>query len=262
MHPEIDRFAHIDSPLSRWDPRWKLAALFLLLLTMGVERPGSRELVRWERDLPPALAALTTSLALVLASRIPLGFVLRKLRPAYALLALILLIFPLTFPGGGLYLGALEVSRQGFFVGLMIVLRAVAMILLVFPALGTTRFDASMKALRSLRVPPPLLQIVLFTYRYFFVYADQWRKMQQAARARGFRARGNLQTLRTIGNCVGVLLVGSVERTQRIRNAMISRGASGAFETLVEFRTRAQDVALFALVLLAGGGLLAWRLVC
>lgn len=260
MHPEIDRFAHLVSPMHRWDPRWKLAGLFVLLVAMGVERPGIRETALWERDVPPVLAALAVSLGLVLLSRLPLRFVLARLRPAYAILALVLLIFSLTAPGGGVKIGIFEFSSQGFLKGLVIALRVLSMILLVFPAFGTTRFDATMKALGALRVPAPLVQTVLFSYRYLFVYADQLRKMQQAARVRGFRARCDLRTLRVLGNRVGMLLVGSIERTQRIRYAMRSRGSTGALETLDEFRTRPRDVALFALSILLACGLVLWRL--
>ena len=35
VHPEIDRYAHLDSFLHRWDPRWKLASLGPLLLSFA-----------------------------------------------------------------------------------------------------------------------------------------------------------------------------------------------------------------------------------
>jgi cobalt/nickel transport system permease protein len=260
MHPEIDRFAHLDSFLHRWDPRWKLAALLILLVSMGIERPGARSAPEFGRDFPPALGALAASVLLTGASRIPLGFVVRRLRAIALLLAIIVIVLPLAHPGARVPLGPLAVAPDGALLGLLIALRASAMVLLVFPAFGTTRFDVTMKALRSLRLPAPLVQIVLFTYRYLFVYADQLRRMQLAMKARGFRAAADRRTLRAIGNGVGVLLVGSIERTQRIYSAMKCRGLSGTFRTFESFRTRPGDLCLFGATLGLAAALFAWRM--
>ena len=259
MHPEVDRFAHLGSPIHRWDPRWKLSGFFFLMLSMGLERVGSREHPSWAVDLPPALGSLLLSLGILALSRIPLSFVLKKLGGSLGFLLLVLLIFPLAYPGKDLDLGFLALSSDGILVAILIILRAMAILVLVFPALGTSRFDVTMKALRRLRVPSPLVQIILFTYRYLFVYADQFRRMGTAWRARGFRARTNLLTLRTLGNGIGVLLVSSIERTQRIQSAMMARGFTGSFRTFEDFRTRPGDVALFCAIVAVGALAFLWR---
>jgi len=82
------------------------------------------------------------------------------------------------------------------------------MVLLVFPLFGTARFDETMKALR----------------------------------ARGFRGRPFIHALRTAGNGLGMLLVRSIERTQKIQDAMRARGQAGQFHTLYEFRTTWKDI--------------------
>ena len=98
MHPEIDRFAHLDSLVHRWDPRWKLACLFLLMLSMGLERPGSRDHPSWEADLPPALGCLGFSVAIVLLARLPFALILTRLRGVAWFFAVVLVTFPLTVP--------------------------------------------------------------------------------------------------------------------------------------------------------------------
>lgn len=260
MHPEIDRFAHLDSLVHRWDPRWKLACLFLLMLSMGLERPGSRDHPSWEADLPPALGCLGFSVAIVLLARLPFALILTRLRGVAWFFAVVLIIFPLTYPGEKTLIGFVPVSSTGFLVAFLMVLRAFAILLLAIPAFGTSRFDVTMKALRRLRFPAPLVQIILFTYRYFFVYSDQLRRMLIAARARGFHPRPDLHTLRIAGNGLGILLVESIERTQRIHGAMKCRGFFGTFRTLEVFRTRAVDVALFCGILGIGVLLSLWRL--
>ena len=262
MHPEIDRFAHIRSPLHRWDPRWKIASLAVFVLAVGAGAAVADGTPSWSSDLPPACAALCVSVMIVLVARIPLRSVLRQLRPAAAILGLLLVVFPLAYPAGGhtLYIGPVELSETGLLHATLIVLRVLAMLLLVYPMFGTSRFDLTMKALRSLRLSPKLVQVVLFTYRYLFVYADEVRRVQVAARSRAFKPRCNLRTMKFLGSSLGMLLVRSIERTERIRNAMRSRGFSGEFHALGQFHTKTYDIALAAVVVAAAGGLLAWRI--
>jgi cobalt/nickel transport system permease protein len=113
----------------------------------------------------------------------------------------------------------------------LILLKAVAIVLLVFPMFGTAPFHTSMKALQQLRFPTKFVQIVLFTYRYIFVFFEEIRRMNNAAKTRGFETKTRWHTFRTLGNFIGVLLVRSFERTERLYNAMISRGYTGKLIT-------------------------------
>ncbi len=258
MHPEIDRYAHLESPLHRWDPRWKLASLAILIGACALG-PGASRRASWDRDVPHALTGLAVSLAVVQISRIPLSFALRRLLPAAFFLGAFLLIYPLGSSGEGPRLGLVVYSPERGLAAACIVLRAAAIVLLVFPMFGTSRFDVTMNAIRSLKVPAPLVQLAAFSYRYIYVYADELRRMRVAARARGFRSRPLLHALRTAGNGLGMLLVRSVERTERIRDAMVSRGYSGTFRTFDDFTTGAKDVLKAAAALAAAAVLIALR---
>ena len=66
--------------------------------------------------------------------------------------------------------------------------------------------------------------------------------MSNAARTRGFEARTRWHTFRTLGNFIGVLLVRSFERTERLYNAMISRGYTGELITLSNFSMTLRDI--------------------
>ncbi len=242
MHPEIDRYAHLDSPLHRWDPRWKIASLALLLAAFTMVPPPAADFATWNRDLSHALACLSASLSLVELSRIPIGFILRRLLPVALFLGAFLLIYPLRATGEGIRLGSIVFSYSGLFVAGIIVLRAVAIILLAFSIFGSSRFDVTMKALRSLKIPGPFVQLAIFCYRYIYVYADELRRMRTAMKARGFRGRPPVHALRTAGNSLGMLLVRSVERTQGIYDAMVVRGYSGTFHTFQDFSTNRKDI--------------------
>jgi cobalt/nickel transport system permease protein len=103
-----------------------------------------------------------------------------------------------------------------------------------------------MKSLQDLGFPKMLIQAVLFTYRYLFVYLEQLRKMNVAMRSRGFRPGFNLRSLRVFGYQVGMLLVTSYEQTERILSAMKSRGYDGTIRTLYQSSRVPADWIKFA----------------
>jgi cobalt/nickel transport system permease protein len=258
MHPEIDRYAHLESAIHRWDPRWKLASLAVLLGAFAIG-PSPAQRATWNRDVPHALACLAASLALVQLSRIPLSFALRRILPAGLFLGTFLILYPFGLDGEGPRLGPFAYSPERALTAGCIVIRAAAIILLLFPLFGTSRFDVTMKAIRALRVPAPLAQLLAFSYRYIYVYVDELRRMRIALRARGFRVRPSRHAIRTAGNGLGMLLVRSVERTERIQLAMVARGYSGTFRAFDDFSTRAGDVAKSAAALAAAALLLGSR---
>jgi cobalt/nickel transport system permease protein len=260
MTPQLDRFAHLNSVIHRWDPRWKIAALALLLLALALERPGSRADVSLARDIAPALAGLVLSITVLLLTKIPLGFVARRLVAPGIFLAMLVVLMPLLHPEKDLELGSISLSRQGFAFAGLIALRALAMLILVFPMFSTARFDRTMKALRRLHLPSSLVQIFFFTYRYLFVYTDQFARLRRAMRARGFVPLTSPRTLRTIGNGLGIALVTSIDRTRRIHEAMRCRGYTGEISIIDDFKTRGSDIALFVVSLALAVALVLWRM--
>ena len=126
---------------------------------------------------------------------------------------------------------------------MLIVLKAVAIVLTAYAIFGSSRFDISMLALQRLKCPKIIVQMLLFTYRYVFVFIAEMRRMETAMRARGFVKKTDQRTLRVIGNFVGTLLIRSFERTERIYKAMLSKGYQGEFHSLVTFQSAGSDWA-------------------
>jgi len=262
VSPALDRFAGLDTIVHRWDTRWKLAAIGIAIVTLGIERPGMRQGFDPAIDLPPAIAGVALAFGLVLLARVPIAFTLRRLRVPAVFLALLVVVFAVTDEQVDTEVGPLSWSSTRHQLGVTIVLRALAMLVLVFPAIATAPMATTLKALRRLRVPGPIVELVFVTYRYLFVYREQLARVRTAMRARGFTPRLDLRTLRTIGNGLGVILVSSVDRTHRLSLAMRCRGWSGGgdgFRTLDDFETRGRDVALFAAMVAIAGSLVVWR---
>jgi len=115
--------------------------------------------------------------------------------------------------------------------------------------IGTMRVDTTIKALDRLKVPNSLVQMLMFTYRYIFVFVDEFQRIWRAMESRGFKLRTTLNALRTIGKALGMLFVRSYERAERVYRAMRSRGYMGSQKTLVEFEIRMKDYMLAVFIM-------------
>ena len=252
MHlPEVDKYAHLDSPLHRWDARVKVACMVLMVVAVVLAPTHAA-----------ALVGLAAALCLVAVSRIPPAFVMLHLRWVLLMCLFLLIVLPLTAGGGPASppwrLGPLRASPAGLAKATLISVRAVAAVLLIFVTVGTARFHVTLKALRRLRVPAVAVQILAFSYRYIFVLFDELQRMLSAARARGHgRARG-LRRLSNMGNMLGMLFVRSLNRTARVHHAMLARGYRGDVKALDDFRLGPADVLKGLCAVAVAAALFAW----
>lgn len=98
---------------------------------------------------------------------------------------------------------------------------------------SVTEFPDIIHALGHLYVPAIIVTIVAFLYRYLFVLTDEVMRLLRARRARsaaapGSRSGGNVWwRARVAGHMAGQLFLRSYERSDRIYNAMLSRGYKG-----------------------------------
>ena len=233
-YPEIDRYASLDSPMHRFDPRAKLIA-FLFLIFSVVLIP----------DLKIAFIGLFFAVFMLILSRIPLAFVLSYMKWVALFVLSFFVILAFTFPGEEIAtFYFLSITAEGLYTGSLITIRAFSAVILIFPMIGTMRFDTTIKALDRLKVPNSLVQMLMFTYRYIFVFIDEFQRIWTAMESRGFKLRTTLYALRTIGKALGMLFVRSYERAERVYRAMRSRGYTGNPKTLVEFEIRMKDYLL------------------
>jgi cobalt/nickel transport system permease protein len=148
----------------------------------------------------------------------------------------------------------LHVSEQGTAVAVRLCCKAVTVVTLALVVLGTAPLEVTLKAMRALKIPGLLVQLVLLTYRYLFELAGELARLRVAVRVRGYRARANRHSYRTVGHVAGTLLVRGYERSERVGQAMRCRGFDGRFRSLTPFHTAAADVVAFLLVLAGGAG--------
>lgn len=243
----LDHLPQPDSPLSRLDPRWKLAAFILASVSVALVQ-----------TLPAAVLALAGALLLVALGRLPLRWYVARLGALALFLSLFVLLLPFLVDDGGpsLKLGRWQVSWYGLRVASVLCLKALTLLSVVLVALTTAPLSATLKAAHALHVPGLFVHLVMLSHRYIFVVGAELSRLRTALRVRGFRNRVSGHCYRTIGHVAGTLLVRGSERAERVSQAMRCRGFDGRFRSLAEFRTTTADPLFFILLSSAAAALL------
>lgn len=240
----IDAYAHLDSPLHRWEPRYKLIALMTLMFAFAF--------VEDLRLLPAMLGV--TALFLVL-SRLPVAFVVRRL--SYPGLFVVLMALMIPFIAGEtviLRLGPLAMRQEGVLAVLLIGTRFISILTIGIVLFSTGRFMDVVGALHALGLPSILADMMTFFYRYLHDIAKNMSTMQVAMRLRGFQIGGRLRwhAIVSLASLVGSLLVRSYEQSERVYRAMVLRGYGRAPRRRQRFRPRSRDAfGLYGVVFIA-----------
>ena len=220
----------------------------------------------------PALAACGVAAVLVLLSGLPPGFVVRRLLSVNAFFALLWLLLPLSLlqRAGEEALfswGPLALYPSGFRLALLITLKGNAIAGALIALAGTSTVAENGRGLKRLRVPEKLVALLLITHGNLALMADEYRRLFEAARLRGFVARTGLASYATYARLLGLLLARSWQHARRVEEAMRLRCFAGRFPIIpsrctcppaVQARNRACALALLAACCLAAAGLIVW----
>jgi cobalt/nickel transport system permease protein len=133
-------------------------------------------------------------------------------------------------------------------------------VLLIVALLSTSTIFSLVHAMGHFRIPKKLLYLAFLSYRYIHVLQVEYLRLRSAMTIRGFKPKTNLHTYKTFGYLIGMLLVRSYERSERIWNAMLCRGFQGRFYLLDHFKLETRDVIFLTVMslILMGIGWLEW----
>ena len=109
--------------------------------------------------------------------------------------------------------------------------------------IATTGMTRVAVALQMMRVPRIFIMQLLFTYRYIFVLIEEAGRIM-----RGYSLRSvNKNGIRSVdwGSVIGQLLLRTLERAQRIYEAMCCRGFTGEFMVTNIKKVEVKDVLYF-----------------
>lgn len=243
MHSNLfDRYLEGQSLVHRLDPRLKVVVTVLFILSNVLLPDGA-----W-------LAFLCTLVLIQVIARVSgIGVVTTLKRSFIALpffLAAITAIFAL--PGrtlavwnvGPWHLVATDAGLLRF---VSVVIRSWLSVQVAILLIATTQFPDLMHALRHLHVPAVLIAVISFMYRYLFVMTNEAMRLMRAREARSAlpasgKGGGSIAwRAKVAGNMAGQLFLRSYERSERVYNAMLSRGYQGQLLTLNPHTLQSRD---------------------
>ena len=242
------------------DPRFKLIGmLWLVISVILVTR------VEW------VLAILGVTLLLAVASKVRLGYYLKRVWlfiPLFTLVIAIPAMFNFIVPGQpllvilseGQSLGPLvspwtiSITVPGVQGAILFVLRTGAAVSLVILLALTTRWTDLLASLQSLKVPTAFVMILGMTYRYVFVLVGIAQDMSFALKSRTLIPERSGDLREWLGATIGVLFRRSMNMSELVNLSMISRGYDGRVRKVTEFRAGTFDWAF--LVFLIGLGVI------
>lgn len=226
-----------DSPFERLDPRTRLLAA-----------TGAAFCFSCIRNTTLSWICLAVALFLVTARKPSAMPLLKRLALANLFIAFIWLTAPLTMPGeSAASLGPVSWSREGVRLATSVTIKCNAILLAFWALVDGLGLPLIGSALERLRVPPKLIFLFLFTYRHIYSIGEEWRRLQTAARLRGFIPQNSWHTYRTFGNMLGLTFINAVDSSRRIYEATLLRGFNGTFHTVVEMKSTRMD-KIFALL--------------
>lgn len=241
MKLNINDYINLGSIFHRWDDRYKLIGLLILIFAFS-----------YIRDLRMLLMMLLVTTGIYIISRLPIHFILRWLRFPSLFILVIVVTLPF-FSGEQIIasLGPIALRQEGLLSALLITTRFVCIVTVGAIMFGTTPLLNIVKALRALGLPLIIADMVLLTFRYLSELRQDLGRMMTSMRLRGFRQNAfSPAGLRTFGWLSGSLLVRSYERSEWIYRAMILRGYGQSIRSRGEYHARLSDMFILCAIIL------------
>lgn len=206
------------------DSRIKLGTALVALLFIALTPNGAYYTLLWY-GLP--------ILVLLLFSRVPWSFILKRSTAVVPFLFLVTIFIPFFQPGS-----------EGLKLFFTIFLKALLSFFVLLSLTWTTTFPDFIQAAGQMKVPQILLTILFLMYRYLFLIQKELFCMKQAWEVRAFGKRG-WRNWRSLAGLLGSLFLRSYERAERVYLAMCSRGYTGKMDIIHSSRIKPVDLLFF-----------------
>lgn len=221
------QFATITNWAFSWDSRAKLIAGFCYIF--GVISLTS---------IPVALLAYSLSILVLIFMRISV----RTLLTRYLIITPFLLLMTVPFlwnPG-----------EDNLIFASLIILKAFTSMTVITIILESESLDELMNSLAGLKIPTVLITIIILSYRYVYQFLDDLERMLTAVKSRFFRGSIRLKNLNVYSKIMAALLIRALDRSDKMYQAMASRGFNGAFPLKKMGKIGRKDIFKTSLVIL------------
>lgn len=234
----IGQYYPADSALHRLDPRTKIIAVFIYIISLFIATGLEAQIATY------GIAILLLG-AVVAASKVPPSFILKGLKSIVVIIMLTVILNLFFTPGGEvlLQLGRFTVTELGLqtavFMGLrliMLILGSSLLTLTTSPIQLTDGIESLMKPLERVKVPAhEIAMMMTIALRFIPILLEETDKIMKAQMARGadFESGGLIKKARNMVPLLVPLFISSFRRADDLALAMEARCYRGG-----EGRTR------------------------
>jgi cobalt/nickel transport system permease protein len=237
-----------DHFLSKIDVRAKLIVVIALLIMV----------LSYKGIMFPLLIAASCFL-LCVKMRIPARVLFLRIAEPLFLAGMVLLL-KLLFTGHEVFFTAslfgLKISghRDGLIQGLTIASRIIGGVSIVMAFGFATPFTELLSGLSWLRMPKQFVEIMMFAYRYIFIFLEDGMTIYNAQKNRLGYA-GMRRGMRSFGTLAGSLVIRGFDQSQKTSEAMIQRGYTGDMPVLKCSPLRFGELAVAAVFIIFAGAI-------
>ncbi len=226
----LDTLSYKNTFIHTLDPRAKILVSFIYILFV-VSFP--------KYELSGLIPFLIYPVFLFTAGDIPFKAIIRKVLFISPFAVFIGIFNPLIDTEVVITLFGIPIAG-GWLSFLSIMLKFVLTISTALLLIAVTSFPGICEGLEKLKLPRIFVIQLLFVYRYLFVLLEEALRLIRAREARSFGKKG--KEIKTFIQLISILLVRSIDRAERIYQAMLSRGFRGEIKVLKRYRLRPRDI--------------------
>lgn len=249
----LDPYRPRISLIHQLDPRVKLVLTLAFIFTTALTPVGA-----W----PVYILLLAIIISIILLSDLGLRYVWGRAILAFPF---VLAAVPIIFTAPAPYLAeiplgqwTLTISASGVERFLSIAFKSWISVQAAIVLAASTPFPSLLIAMRAIRIPRLLVSIFSLMWRYLFILADEVLRLNRARAARSGQAEGSAAKTggslawraRVTGGMAGNLFLRAFERSDRIYNAMLSRGYDGEIRSIPLPRLDSSQLAILTVALL------------
>jgi len=250
-HDFIDKYSGLNSVLHRLDPRVKLSLSFCFLV-----------MITTAESIPLFGLYIVFTAILSILSRVPFRFYLKKMAaitPVALVISFFIYISYLIEHGAVLNAVNMKPYPGVYLLLAVMILKIYLSILVITLMVSSTRFNDVLWALRKLKMPLIVTTLSKLVYTYIFVFIDEMHRTFRAYKSRTPVRR--VPRFKVYGNIAAGILLRSMERSDYIYKAMISRGFCGDFPEGNTHQVKLSDLTavLIFLVIASAAGIL-WNI--
>ena len=202
-HSFWDKYSSLKSPIHKLRPQIKMILSFSFILLLSVL---PLDILIWVSPM-----SLILLISIIYISKVPIIHLLKKS----------FLIMPIIIPV--ILINTIFREDMGLEISILFLLRSFLSILTLILLVSTTKFNTILTTLDKWHFPGIFIMILSFMYRYFFLLIDELEKMVRSVKLRSCDTK-KLVLFRSYTNIMGVLMIKSFDRAERVFQEMEMRG--------------------------------------